>query len=148
MTDDTKSSSKKIPVIEIFGPTIQGEGALCGFVSHFVRLGGCPYRCKWCDSLHAVLPEEIKKNATYMTQRELAAKVSALPESRWCTLTGGDPVMWDLTEFMHFLGEGNHSLTRPAINVETEGYLKQDWLLRCDLITVSPKVPALVWRTS
>src|SRR5215831_3988340 len=37
-------------VDEIFGPTIQGEGALAGAVSMFVRLGGCDYRCAWCPT--------------------------------------------------------------------------------------------------
>lgn len=58
-----KGKSKKFPVVELFGPTIQGEGAVAGQFSHFVRFGGCPRRCSWCDSMHAVLPEEVQKNA-------------------------------------------------------------------------------------
>ena len=46
--------SEAIRVSEIFGPTIQGEGALIGQPTVFVRTGGCDYRCSWCDSLHAV----------------------------------------------------------------------------------------------
>src|SRR6056297_3563779 len=49
MSDETP-----LRVSEIFGPTIQGEGALIGVPTVFVRLGGCDYRCSWCDSLHAV----------------------------------------------------------------------------------------------
>ena len=41
-------------IAEIFGPTIQGEGALIGEPTVFVRAGGCDYRCAWCDSLLAV----------------------------------------------------------------------------------------------
>ena len=41
-------------IAEIFGPTIQGEGAVIGQPTVFVRAGGCDYRCDWCDSLHAV----------------------------------------------------------------------------------------------
>ena len=44
----------QIRVNEIFGPTIQGEGALIGQPTIFVRTGGCDYRCSWCDTLHAV----------------------------------------------------------------------------------------------
>ena len=32
-------------IAEIFGPTIQGEGALIGEPTVFVRAGGCDYRC-------------------------------------------------------------------------------------------------------
>ena len=44
----------QLRIAEIFGPTIQGEGALIGEPTVFVRTGGCDYRCTWCDSLHAV----------------------------------------------------------------------------------------------
>ena len=37
--------TKLIPVVEIFGPTIQGEGAEAGVPTHFVRVGGCDFRC-------------------------------------------------------------------------------------------------------
>ena len=42
--------------IVIIGPTIQGEGALAGRPTIFVRTGGCDFRCTWRDSLHAVDP--------------------------------------------------------------------------------------------
>jgi len=47
-TIPVKQPEPKFPVMEIFGPTIQGEGALIGMPTHFVRLGGCTYRCAWC----------------------------------------------------------------------------------------------------
>ena len=37
-----------ILISEIFGPTIQGEGALIGRPTVFVRTGGCDFRCDWC----------------------------------------------------------------------------------------------------
>lgn len=37
-----------ILISEIFGPTIQGEGALIGRPTVFVRTGGCDFRCNWC----------------------------------------------------------------------------------------------------
>ena len=46
----------QLRIAEIFGPTIQGEGALIGEPTVFVRTGGCDYRCAWCDSMHAVDP--------------------------------------------------------------------------------------------
>jgi 7-carboxy-7-deazaguanine synthase len=35
------TKTRTFPVIEIFGPTIQGEGALAGLPTMFVRFGGC-----------------------------------------------------------------------------------------------------------
>ena len=40
----------KVPVMEIFGPTIQGEGMVIGQKTMFVRTAGCDYSCAWCDS--------------------------------------------------------------------------------------------------
>jgi 7-carboxy-7-deazaguanine synthase len=42
----TPVSTRTYPVIEIFGPTIQGEGAEAGLATHFLRVGGCDYRCR------------------------------------------------------------------------------------------------------
>ena len=49
-----------LPVVEIFGPTIQGEGAEAGIPTHFVRVGGCDFRCSWCDTMYAVDPEIVR----------------------------------------------------------------------------------------
>jgi 7-carboxy-7-deazaguanine synthase len=38
----------KLPVTEIFGPTLAGEGSIAGQVSFFVRFFGCGFRCTWC----------------------------------------------------------------------------------------------------
>jgi 7-carboxy-7-deazaguanine synthase len=139
--DDTRLKeearrNKKLPVIELFGPTIQGEGALAGKVSHFLRLGGCTYRCSWCDSMHAVDPEQVKKNATWKTQDEILEDIKKLPSSPWITLTGGDPCQHDL----------HHLVTRIPddikVAVETQGVFFPPWLQYCHLVTVSPKPPS------
>ena len=44
------TTARTIAISEIFGPTIQGEGALIGKPTVFVRTGGCDYRCSWCDT--------------------------------------------------------------------------------------------------
>ncbi len=130
------STAGKLPVIEIFGPTIQGEGFLAGKRTHFIRFGGCPYRCTWCDTMYAVDPEQVKKNATWMTPPEIIKVLAKLPPSKWVNLTGGDPVMWNLEELVQDLSLRFH------ITVETEGALWRDWLTSCDVITLSPKPPS------
>lgn len=46
----TRERGLKLPVLEIFGPTFQGEGRAIGQKTMFVRTAGCDYHCDWCDS--------------------------------------------------------------------------------------------------
>lgn len=131
-----ETKDKKFPIMELFGPTIQGEGAIAGVRSHFVRFGGCSFRCSWCDSMHAVDPAKVKANATWLTPGDIINTLKTLGPSRWVTLTGGDPVMWDLMPLVKNL---NWNF---MIAVETQGALWHDWLLHCTLITISPKPPS------
>jgi 7-carboxy-7-deazaguanine synthase len=127
------------PVIEIFGPTIQGEGALAGQKSHFIRFGGCDYRCTWCDSLYAVNPHTVKETAQRLTAVQIEQKVVELGggDTPWVTLTGGNPCIHQLGDLVDLLLKGGHD-----INVETQGSLAPEWLERCQLVTVSPKPPS------
>jgi uncharacterized Fe-S radical SAM superfamily protein PflX len=77
ITDEDKKA-KRLAVVEVFGPVIQGEGPLAGSKTMFVRFGGCDYRCTKCDSLHAVIPQAVKKNAQYLTAEEITDKLVAL----------------------------------------------------------------------
>jgi 7-carboxy-7-deazaguanine synthase len=129
--------TKTWPIIELFGPTVQGEGALAGTTSHFVRFGGCDFRCAWCDSGHAVLPEQVRANATRMDADTITSKLVALPQAEWVTLSGGNPAMQ----------YGVEAIIRPLANrflfaVETQGTLWKDWLGLVDMLTVSPKPPS------
>jgi 7-carboxy-7-deazaguanine synthase len=40
-----RAAEATFPVIEVFGPTVQGEGPDAGRPAYFVRFGGCDYRC-------------------------------------------------------------------------------------------------------
>jgi 7-carboxy-7-deazaguanine synthase len=132
---------KKLPVIELFGPTIQGEGALAGHRTHFIRFGGCGYRCNWCDSMHAVLPEEVKKNREMMSPDEIMAKLIHREKAGWITLTGGDPAMHDLYELVTYQKHYGKDYGF-QFAVETQGQLWQPWMHQVDLLTVSPKPPS------
>lgn len=131
-------SAPRFPIIEIFGPVIQGEGAMIGQQTHFVRLGGCDYRCAWCDTLYAVLPEEVRANSTKMTSEEIVGELQRLSaDTPWVTLSGGNPALHALDPLLAGMKAAGYRVT-----VETQGTLFKPWLRECDLVTVSPKPPS------
>lgn len=136
--------TKKIPLIECFGPTIQGEGRTIGQQTYFLRFGDCDYRCKMCDSLHAVLPEQIHKNAEWLTQDEILHVYGqhrddlAQDSTNWVTLSGGNPCIHDLEHLCKRI-----KVIEGKIAVETQGTIFQEWLYMCDIVTVSPKGPGM-----
>src|SRR5690625_266404 len=81
-----------IPVLEIFGPTIQGEGMVIGQKTMFVRTAGCDYSCSWCDSKFTWDGSE-KHNIRKMNAEEILAEL--IKEGGDCfghvTISGGNP---------------------------------------------------------
>src|SRR5215216_6542723 len=133
--------NKKIPVLEIFGPTVQGEGLVIGTRTFFIRFGLCDYRCKMCDSMHAVDPGSVKANARYLTQRQIFDEVKSRMDEHncaWVTLSGGNPAMHDLTELCTLL-----KFDEKLISIETQGTIAPMWIGLCDYITISPKGPGM-----
>ncbi len=49
---DDLPRSERLRITEIF-LSIQGEAASVGWPTVFVRLTGCPLRCRWCDTAYA-----------------------------------------------------------------------------------------------
>lgn len=127
--------------MEIFGPVIQGEGIMAGQQTIFIRFGGCDYRCSWCDSLHSVLPEEVKKGRTFMTVPEICKKVLELAGGKATgysiTLSGGNPAMHDLELLVREL-----RLIGFIIACETQGTIWPSWFNDLDVLTLSPKPPS------
>src|SRR5690606_22649040 len=84
----------KIPVIEIFGPTMQGEGMVIGQKTMFVRTAGCDYRCSWCDSAFT-WDGSAKNDIRTMTAADIYAELQTLGGGRFShvTLSGGNPAL-------------------------------------------------------
>lgn len=130
------------PVLEIFGPTVQGEGHVIGMRTAFVRLGGCDYRCTKCDSMHAVDPVSVHQNARRLSVEDIVQELVHLSRSsggfEMVTLSGGNPLIYDLQELVRELT--GHAFT---IAVETQGSYWRDWIRECHFITISPKGPGM-----
>jgi 7-carboxy-7-deazaguanine synthase len=131
-------------VVEIFGPTIQGEGPDAGRPAHFVRFGGCEFRCTWCDSLHAVEPAQLRTHAEKLTDDDVLQRVRALPSGpSLVVLSGGNPALLDLGRLVASL----HA-ARLDVAVETQGSRWRPWLAAVDRLVVSPKPPSSGMATS
>ncbi|WNC13635.1 7-carboxy-7-deazaguanine synthase QueE [Brevibacillus brevis] len=134
----------RIPVLEIFGPTIQGEGMVIGQKTMFVRTAGCDYRCSWCDSAFT-WDGSAKDEIRQMTAEEIWEELSLLGKDRFShvTISGGNPALLEsIGELVQLLKERG---IRSA--VETQGSKWQDWLAGIDDITLSPKPPSSGMQT-
>lgn len=115
-------------IAEIFY-SIQGEGALVGVPSIFVRTSGCNLRCTWCDTPYTSWQPEGKDMA-------LEAIMSAVAEYRasHVVVTGGEPMIApqivELTAALRCAGM--------HITIETAGTVYGP--VACDLMSISPKL--------
>jgi organic radical activating enzyme len=145
-----------IQVNEVFGPTVQGEGAAAGRHCLFVRLANCNLECKWCDTPYTwaftsgkaekhnsktIQPPE--QNIFNMTHGELYGKIRGIWDVRneptiivW---SGGEPMMQQkkiqpMMGQLQVYGNENH--------IETAGTIAPDeWTVRyVNQFNVSPKL--------
>ncbi|NIK80444.1 7-carboxy-7-deazaguanine synthase [Paenibacillus castaneae] len=138
------SSNKRIPVMEIFGPTVQGEGMVIGRKTMFVRTAGCDYSCSWCDSAFT-WDGSGKEDIRMLTADEI---IDQLKETggrffQHVTISGGNPAllpqMGELIEKLHAL--------QMEVALETQGSRWQDWFWEIDELTLSPKPPSSGMKT-
>lgn len=76
--------ASKLGVCEIYA-SIQGESSHAGRPCTFVRLAGCPLRCRWCDTVYSF------DAGTVQTVPEIVEAVAALGVPL-VELTGGEPL--------------------------------------------------------
>ncbi len=119
----------QIRINEIFY-SIQGEGILNGVPSVFVRLPGCPLRCRWCDSAYAWEYD----NGDMVEIDDLSEKCSSYNCSH-LVITGGEP--FSNPDFLFVLERLRSAFEH--ITVETSGieYISN---LPIDLLSISPKL--------
>ncbi len=129
---------QSILISEIFGPTIQGEGALIGRPTVFVRTGGCDFRCSWCDTLYAVLPQH-KSDWTPTSPAEILAQVEKLSGGFpiLITVSGGNPALQPLEALLELGHARGHTFA-----LETQASRPQSWFAKLDHLVLSPKPPS------
>ncbi len=124
-------------VVEIFGPTLQGEGRQIGRTTMFVRLSGCDWSCSWCDSAFTWKPGSLAP-VLRLTPRETLQRLRDLgPTCRSVTISGGNPTLQDCDPLVDALHAADYH-----VHVETQGSRAPGWLGRVDAVTVSPKGPS------
>ena len=131
--------NRTIPVLEIFGPTIQGEGMVVGQKTMFVRTAGCDYRCSWCDSAFTwdgTANDQIEK----LTAEEIIKRLVDIGGDKFqhVTISGGNPA---LLKNIKYLVEELHNRSI-KVALETQGSKWQEWLTEIDDLTISPKPPS------
>ncbi len=106
--------------------TIQGEGYYSGQPFYFIRLGGCDVGCHWCD-----VKESWDHNQHQFIEVEDLIK-DVKEHTSNVVITGGEPLMWDLSELTKRFKENNIKL-----HLETSGAydMSGNW----DWVCLSPK---------
>jgi len=110
--------------------SLQGEGFLAGVPSVFIRLAGCPLRCRWCDTKYAW---DQRAGQDYSIDK-IAQTIKQWP-CRFIVITGGEPMInSDLPQLVRQLKTADKHIT-----IETAGivYIPD---LACDLMSISPKL--------
>lgn len=126
-------------VSEVFGPSLQGEGPSAGRAAAFVRLGGCPLACSWCDSAFTWdarrhdLAAELTVRAAADVAREVLATGAPL-----VVITGGEPAL-QAREAAELAG--SLAAAGKAVELETSGTVPLGPLGEAvRLVVASPKL--------
>jgi 7-carboxy-7-deazaguanine synthase len=120
----TPKAPARLRITEIFH-SIQGEADAVGWPTVFVRLTGCPLRCRWCDTAYAF------QGGERLAVDEILARVAAYGARHVC-VTGGEPLAQrDCLTLLAALCDAGHE-----VSLETSGAL--------DVAQVDPRVRKVV----
>lgn len=105
--------------------SIQGESTRAGLPTVFVRLTGCPLRCRWCDTEYAFHEGRTRD------LEDIVAEVRRHPARHVC-VTGGEPLAQPAVHaLMATLADAGY-----AVSLETSGAL--------DTAAVDPRVSVVM----
>ena len=122
--NDAKASTTTLRLTEVF-LSLQGETSRAGLPTVFVRLAGCPLRCRWCDTTYSFQGGET------VPLSELLARVAEFGVPTVC-VTGGEPLAQkNCLPLLAALCDAGYS-----VSLETSGAL--------DVGKVDPRVSRIV----
>ena len=78
------ANDDRLKITEIFF-SLQGEALTVGIPTTFIRLTGCPLRCRYCDTAYAFSGGE------WMSIDDILKKAAA-NDTEYVTVTGGEPL--------------------------------------------------------
>ena len=113
---------------EMFGPTLQGEGAHAGRACVFLRFAACNLACSWCDTDFSA------ETAIKSTASEIVIRLQQLDRhgSGLVIVTGGEPTLqWDAALAA--------ALASAGFRVHMESNGTQALAAPVDWLTISPK---------
>ena len=123
-TQADESTTTTLRLTEVF-LSLQGETSRAGLPTVFVRLTGCPLRCRWCDT-----PYSFQGGET-VTLNALLAQIAAFGVPTVC-VTGGEPLAQkSCPALLTALCDAGYS-----VSLETSGAL--------DVSPVDPRVSRIV----
>lgn len=88
--------------------SLKGEGLYTGTAMSFIRMSGCNLNCSFCDTDHS--------QGSTMSIEQLLAEVGRHPNCRRVVLTGGEPLIDDLSPLIDAL-----HLHGYIVHIETNG---------------------------
>lgn len=131
-------------VSEIYS-SLQGEGIYLGERQIFIRLAGCPWRCRYCDT-----PKSLTRDGhRTLSVEDVLDEVHHLQEKfehRTVSITGGEPLVQ--TEFLQALLP---ALRRLGLRTYLETSGTHPELLKrvvdeCDVVAMDLKLPSSIGR--
>ncbi|MDE2234065.1 MAG: 7-carboxy-7-deazaguanine synthase QueE [Gammaproteobacteria bacterium] len=108
---DALPADQRLKITEIFY-SIQGEAESVGWPTVFIRLTGCPLRCRYCDTAYAF------HGGKWTSLDEILQRVAEY-SPRYVTVTGGEPlVQTNCTVLLRLLCDTGYH-----VSIETGGSL-------------------------